>query len=173
MERGRNTTQSGSIAVFAIVAVLLSAAVIGCVYLVQKRGYQARASQPIMEVDTQQTPAESNTQQNQNDDRQSEEERRAAEQADADEKKRAEEVERKRIEAEQRAAAEAERQRQAQADQQSATPAEVPHTGAAPQELPTTGPADTLMQVVAGGSMVAVVMAYLKSYRYRFGSLLK
>lgn len=171
MERGRNTTQNGSIAVFAIVAVMLSAAVIGGVYLVQKRGYQTRIAQPIMEVGTEQAPQDSDTQQDQAA-QQSEEQKRAAEQKAADDKKQAE-AEQQRVAAEKQATAEAERQRQAQQQAAAATPAEVPHTGAAPQSLPTTGPADNLMRLAAGGIMVALVAAYLKSYRHRFGSLLK
>lgn len=173
MQQGRYTTQGGSIAVFAIVAVVLSIALIGAVFVAQKRGYQVRSDQPIMEVadDAANQPAE----QPQPSEQQSDAEKQAAEQKAAQEKAAAE-AEQKRVEAEKQAAAEAERQRQAQAQAQqqaAAAPAEVPHTGAAPQALPTTGPADNLMQLIAGGIMVALVAAYLKSYRYRFGSLLK
>ena len=174
MQQGRYTTQGGSIAVFAIVAVVLSIALIGAVFVAQKRGYQVRSDQPIMEVadDAANQPAE----QPQPSEQQSDAEKQAAEQKAAQEKAAAE-AEQKRVEAEKQAAAEAERQRQAQTpaqqQQAAAAPAEVPHTGAAPQALPTTGPADNLMQLIAGGIMVALVAAYLKSYRYRFGSLLK
>lgn len=181
MQYGRRTNQGGSVAVFAIVAFLLSAAVIGGVYLVQKRGYQVRSGQPIMETVTQPQPSdeqkkadEEKTQQEQ---QKTEADKQVAEQKAADDKKKADEQ--KRLEAEKQKAAEAERQRQqqAQANNQAPTPqATVPQTGVAPQpteQLPTTGPEENLIQVAAGGIMLALVMAYLKSYRHRFGSLLK
>lgn len=178
MQQGRHTTQGGSIAVFAIVAVLLSAALVTAVFVVQKRGYQVRINQPIMEVadNSSDQPAEQSQQAPQQTDAEKQAaDQRAAEQKAADDKKKAE-AEQKRVEAEKQAAAEVERQRQVQAQvqqQAAAAPAEVPHTGAAPQALPTTGPADNLMQLIAGVIMVALVAAYLKSYRHRFGSLLK
>ncbi len=178
MQYGRRTNQGGSVALFAIVAILLSAAVVGGVYLVQKRGYQVRSSQPIMETATQPQPSDeqqkADEEKKQQEQQKAEADKQAAEQKAADDKKKADEQKRVEEEKKKAAAAEQQRQQQAQANNQAQTT--VPQTGISPQaaeHLPTTGPEENLMQVAAAGIMLAIVVAYLKSYRHRFGSLLK
>src|SRR3990167_6088779 len=52
----------------------------------------------------------------------------------------------------------------------------MPQTSTAPQvaaPLPQTGPSDWLTQALTVGVLVAAIGIYLKSYRHRFGSLLR
>lgn len=178
MYSDKRANQSGSVAVFLIVSVVLAAAVIGGVYFVHQRGAQVRTAQPVAQQsstnDRQPDPQPQPT----GDAKQQEEARKQAEAA-----KQAEEAKKKADqEAKQRQDQLAKEQAQKQAAQQAPAQTPVPQTGPStpasqtPEpsgHLPTTGPEDTLLQLLAGGSMIAILGAYLRSYRHRFGSLLR
>jgi outer membrane biosynthesis protein TonB len=163
------TNQGGSVAIFLLVSVMLAIAVIGGVYVAQKRGLDARAAQPIMEVtpesQSNKTPTPAQTEQ------QKQAAEKQKQQAEADKQaaaaKQAEELKKKQ-------AQEAAQKQQAAANAQ--TPAApTPQATVVPQtaHLPTTGPAENFAQVIAAGLIVAVVIAYFRSYKFRFGSYLK
>lgn len=175
----RQTSQSGSIAAFLMVGIVLAGLVIGGVYLAHQRGEVARAGEP--------TPApvavhHENTSTNNTS---SDQQQKTAEQEAAD--KKAAEQKAAQQKADEQAAADKKAAEQKAADQKAAEQeaaqaptavATVPQTGrvAAPEtadQLPVTGPADGLLQVLAGGILIGGVIAYLRSYRYRFGSLFR
>jgi LPXTG-motif cell wall-anchored protein len=172
MYSNKRTSQGGSAAVFLIVSVLLAAAVVGGMYAVQKRGSQAREVQPIAQTSTNEQKQESN---NQTQEAEQQKQAEAQKKAAADKQAQADAL--KKAEADKKAQADAEKKRQeaAQKAQQAPAPAAtIPQTGVVSQpadKLPTTGPESNLMQLLAAGVLVAMVGAYLKSYRYRFGSV--
>lgn len=182
MDTSRRTNQGGSIAVFLIVSVILAVGVIGGVYFVQQRGTHVRTNEPIAQnnppkpAEQQKAPAEEAA--TSDDEKKQAEQQKAEADKQAAEKKRAEERQ-KKAEAEKQAAAEAEKKRQAeQSAAQSAAPAppsDIPQTSTAPRasNLPQTGPEDSMPQIVAGAVLLGVLIAYLKSYRHRFGSLFR
>lgn len=171
MYSNKRTNQGGSVAVFLIVSVLLAAAVIGGVYFVHQRGEQVRSVQPIAQQPTPQNQPQQGTQQDPDAAKKQEEARKQAEAAkQAEEAKKKADQETKQKQAQEQAAKEqAEKQRAAQ--NKPPQPTTVPQTGTG--HLPDTGPSDTLMQLVAAGIMIAIVGAYLRSYRHRFGSILR
>lgn len=174
------TNQGGSVAVFLIVSVVLAAAVIGGSYALQQRGEYARTNEPVP-VQKNET---SETDKNKQDARAEVEKQKEAQekteretaQKQADEKKRVEEQRKldaqKKEDAQKRTAAEEAKKNQ---EQQAATAQTIPQTSTAPsaKSLPQTGPEDTLPQFVGVAILLAVLIAYLKSYRHRFGSLLR
>lgn len=179
MDTTKRTNQGGSIAVFLIVSVVLAAGVIGGMYFVQQRGAHVRTNEPISQTnppkpaDEQKKPAEEQ--------KPSEEEKKQAEQQKAEAEKQAaakkQEEQQKKAEADKQAAA-AEAEKKRQAEQQAAAPAppsNIPQTSTAPTagNLPQTGPEDSMPQVLAGAILLGVLIAYLKSYRHRFGSLFR
>jgi LPXTG-motif cell wall-anchored protein len=181
MYSNKRTNQGGSVAVFLIVSVLLAVAVVGGMYAVQKRGSQAREVQPIA-----QTPTNEQKQETNNQAQEAEQQKQAAEaekQAETQKKaaadKQAQADAQKKAEADKKAQADAEKKRQEAAQKAGQAPAPaatIPQTGVTSQptdKLPTTGPESNLMQLLAGGVLVAMVGAYLKSYRYRFGSVVR
>jgi uncharacterized surface anchored protein len=170
----KRTNQSGSIAVFAIVAVLLAAAVVGGVYFVHQRGENARQGQPVA-----QAPA---TDQQTDEQKKQQEQQKQQQQAADDAKKKQEAEAKKQAEAQKQAQqkaqqdAEQKKQQEAQKQAQQKQQAAIPQTSTAPQpteKLPTTGPEDHLVEIAAGGVLIAMIGMYLKSYRHRFGSLLR
>lgn len=165
MYSNKRTNQGGSVAVFLIVSVLLAAAVIGGVYFVHQRGEQVRSVQPIAQQPTPQNQPQQGTQQ---DPDAAKKQAEAAKQAEEAKKKADQETKQKQAQ-EQAAKEQAEKQRAAQ--NKPSQPTTVPQTGTG--HLPDTGPSDTLMQLVAAGIMIAIVGAYLRSYRHRFGSILR
>lgn len=183
MYSDKRTNQGGSVAVFLIVSVVLAATVIGGIYVVHQRGEQARTMQPIAQQsnknDQQPDPQPQPTQQSQDEAKKQEEARKQAEAAkQAETAKKAEEAKKKAdqeaaVKQRQDQAAKEQAQKQAAAQNTPAVP--VPQTGYSPDtsHLPTTGPEDTLPQLIAGGVMIAIIGAYLRSYRHRFGSLLR
>lgn len=173
MYSNKRTNQGGSVAVFLIVSVLLAAAVVGGVYFVHQRGEQVRSVQPIAQ---QPTPAAQNKpQQNAQDPDAAKKQEEARKQAEAmkqaEEAKKKADQEAKQKQAQEQAAKEEQAKKQQAAQNLPQQPTPVPQTGTG--HLPTTGPSDTLMQLIAAGVMIAIVGAYLRSYKYRFGSLLR
>lgn len=175
MNTNRRTNQGGSVAVFLIVATLLSAAVIGGAYAIQKRGAHVRTNEPI----AQQTDASKQKTGEQASKQQTDDEKKKA---DAEAAKQAEDKKAQ----EQKVAAEkkAEAQKQADAAKQAAADAEkkraqqqavIPQTSTAPTtgNLPQTGPSDAFPEFIGAAILLGVLIAYLKSYRHRFGSLLR
>ena len=176
MYSAERTNQGGSVAVFLIVSVVLAAAVIGGVYFVQQRGAHVRTNEPIARQDA--------AQKQQDDQAKTDADKQKADQEAA---KRAEDEKKQQIakdeaakKAEEQKKAEAEKQQQITAQQQEQAAARegataIPQTSTAPQasKLPQTGPEDTFPQVLAGATLLAILLAYLKSYRHRFGSLLR
>lgn len=178
------TNQRGSMAVYVIVTVALAAAVISGMYFAQKRGESIRSTAPLAQNG--QTSQQSN---NQDDAAKKADEQKKSEQAKQEEEKQKADAEEKKKDEAQAAQkkqqeAEAKKRQEADAAQKQAAerqttqqvPATVPQTSTAPQSterLPQTGPSDHLPEVIAGAVLLAVVGAYLKSYRYRFGSILR
>lgn len=176
MYSSRRTNQGGSVAIFLIVAALLSAAVIGGTYAIQKRGAHVRTNEPIAkQTDQSKQTSDDQTKNQQSDaEKQKAEAEAAAKQAEA---KKAQEqkaaadkkaADQKQAEvAKQAAAAEAEKKRQQQAV--------IPQTNTAPaaNSLPQTGPTDAVPEFIGGAILIGALIAYLKSYRHRFGSLLR
>jgi Flp pilus assembly protein TadB len=165
-------------AIFLIGAVILSIAVIGGAYALQQRGAQVRTNEPIAQQrDTNESQNNQSQQQSEEDKQKAEAEKKAAEAKKAEEQKAAadKKAEQERAAAEaqkQQAAAEAEKKRQQAAAQQ---PASIPQTSTAPtaNTLPQTGPSESLPEFIGAALLLGAVIAYLKSYRHRFGSLLK
>lgn len=159
------TNQRGSIAIFLVVSVLFASAVVGGAYLLQQRGAHVREAEPIAQNKSNQDQSKEDTQKQAAEDQAKQQ---AEQQAQAE--KQAAEA-RKKAEAEKTAAAEAEKRRQ----QEQRAAASIPQTGVTPQasHLPQTGPEDYMAQVISGAVLFGVVFAYLKSYRHRFGSLLR
>ena len=172
MYNDTRTNQAGSIAIFLVVTVLLAFAVVGGSYLVQKRGVSARSQMPVLEGATsEQKPQEdsnknsensqSNTQAQQEAAKKAEEDRRKSEAAAAAEKK---------------AQADKEAKQKAEQEATKQPPAtSVPQTSTAPQSseaqhLPTTGPTENFIAVIGASILLGAVVAYLKSYKFRFGS---
>ena len=179
MNTKRRTNQGGSVAAFLIVAALLSAVVIAGAFAIQKRGESVRTNQPVAQQrDTpKQEQKKTTTEQTEADKQKAEEAKKTAEAKQAAEQKAAADkkaAELKQTEAaKQQAAADAEKKRQqAQATQQ---PAVIPQTSTAQtaKSLPQTGPSDMLPEFIGGAILLGIILAYLKSYRYRFGSLLR
>lgn len=184
MHNPARTNQSGSMAVYAIIAIVLAAAVISGVYFAQKRGESLRSTAPLAQngQTSQQSKTEDEAAKRAEEQKKSEQAKQAAEKqkADSEAKKKAEEqaTQKRQQEAEvkkrQEAAAAQKKAAEEKAAQQ--VPATVPQTSTAPpstERLPQTGPSDHLPEVIAGAVLLAVAFAYLKSYRYRFGSILR
>lgn len=181
MYSDRRTSQGGSVAVFLIVSVVLAAAVIGGVYFVHQRGDQVRSVQPIAHQPNK-TDQQPDQQKQQSDDeaKKQEEARKQAEATKQAEeaKKKADQEAKQRQEQAAKEKEQAEKQRIAQNNAQTNVPqtgpsASTAQPNAGTNHLPTTGPEDTLPQLVAAGVLIAIVAAYLRSYRHRFGSLLR
>ncbi len=178
MNTNRRTNQGGSVATFLIVAALLSAVVIAGAFAIQKRGAHVRTNEPIAQQATDTTPQKTDEQskaQQSGSDKQKAEADEAAKQAEAKKAQEQKAAADKKIQeqkqadaAKQAAAAEAEKKRQQ--EQQ----AVIPQTSTAPtaKSLPQTGPSDALPEFVGAAILLGVLIAYLKSYRHRFGSLL-
>ena len=180
MYSDRQTSQGGSVAIFLIVAAVFVALVVGGMYAVQNRSKQAQTATPAPVA---QNPASTTSPQQSDQQKQADEakKKQQEQQAAADAQKKAQEQA-----LAEKQAQEAKKKQEEQAKQNAAkaqAPATVPQTSTAPapsaatapssSNLPTTGPEDNLIQVVGGGVMVAILGAYLKSYRHRFGSLLR
>lgn len=179
MYSDRQTSQSGSVAIFLIVTAVFVALVVGGMYAVQNRSKQSQATTP---APTAQNPASTSSPQPSDQQKQADEaKKKQQEQQAAEEQRKAQD----KAQAEKQAW-EAKKKQDELARQNAAkaqTPAAVPQTSTAPappaatapssNNLPTTGPEENLIQLIAGGIMVAMLGAYLKSYRHRFGSLLR
>lgn len=189
MQVNRRTAQRGSVATFLVVAAVLAAIVIGGAFALQQRSAQVRTGESIaQQSDESSEGAGSDTTQQQSSDEQAqqkadEEAKKQAEAKQAEEQKAAAEkqaAEQKAAEAQKQqadaaatAAAEAEKKRQ---QEQVAAQAAIPQTGVTPStagSLPQTGPSETIAQLIGVTILLGVVLAYLKSYRHRFGSILK
>ncbi len=179
MYTSRRTNQGGSVVVFLIVSVILAAGVIGGIYAVQQRGAHVRTNdeQIAKQGDTQQSQQKAEDTKNADDEaakKQAEQQaadKKAAEQKQAQERQQAEQ---KKADADKKAAAE--EQKRQQAEQQSRQAADtIPQTSTAPAagSLPHTGPEESFIRVIGGATLLGILIAYLKSYRHRFGSLLR
>ncbi|MFZ1360745.1 MAG: LPXTG cell wall anchor domain-containing protein [Candidatus Saccharimonadales bacterium] len=165
MQVTTRANQGGSVAIFLIVSAILALAVIGGMYALQKRDTQTQIAGSTGADTSQQAGEQSDSTAKdsaaQKAAQAQEEQKKQAQQKQAADKKAQEE----KAAADKKAADEAARQQAA-----------IPQTSTAPavssDKLPQTGPSDTLWQVVGGAILLGVTLAYLKSYQYRFGSLL-
>ncbi len=172
MQVNRRTAQRGSVATFLVVAAVLAAIVIGGAFALQQRSAQVRTGESIaQQSDESSEGTGSGSAQQQSSDEQ------AQQKADEEAKKQAEakqaEAQKQQADAAATAAAEAEKKRQ---QEQVAAQATIPQTGVTPSttgSLPQTGPSETIAQLIGVTILLGVVLAYLKSYRHRFGSILK
>lgn len=171
MYNDTRTNQAGSIAIFLVVTVLLAFGVVGGSYLVQKRGVSARSQMPVLEGATsEQKPQEDSNKNNENSQSNTQAQQEAAKKAEEDRKKSEAAAAEKKAQADKEAKQKAEQEAAKQAPATS-----VPQTSTAPQSpeaqhLPTTGPAENFIAVIGASILLGAVIAYLKSYKFRFGS---
>ncbi len=172
MQTTTRTNQGGSVAVFLVVSAVFAMAVIVGMYAVQKRNDQIQSAPVAGQGTSSNTKEQTKTPSPDEADKRHADEKAAADKQAAQQKAAAEKKANDEKVAQQKAASdEAARQKQAQHDaaNQQAT---IPQTSTATSHLPQTGPSDTTWQVVGGAVLLGAVIAYLKSYHYRFGSLL-
>lgn len=180
MYSANHTNQNGSVAVFLIVSIVLAAAVIGGVYIVQQRGNQVRTVQPVA-----QQPTPTVTQEGSDSEAKKQEETKRQQEAakQAEEAKKAAEEAQKKKQQEQATQAAKEQAAKEEAQKRAQQQTNVPQTSTAPaqtvpsatgnEHLPTTGPVeDSLTQLLAAGIMIIIIGAYLRSYKHRFGSII-
>lgn len=183
--RQRQTDQSGSVAAFLVVGIVLAGLVIGGVYMAHQRGESARSgdtSAPVAVHQDKKTNNQSSKNTSDTGNEQAAKQQREKEQVA--EQKRQEEA---RAQAEEKAKQEKAKEEEAKRLTQSTAPTStaqtpamtIPQTGrtttpeAVVGQLPATGPMDTTLQVLAGAILAGGVIAYLRSYRSRFGSLFR
>lgn len=171
MYNDTRTNQAGSIAIFLVVTVLLAFAVVGGSYLVQKRGVSARSQMPVLEGATsEQKPQEDSNKNSENSQSNTQAQQEAAKKAEEDRKKSEAAAAEKKAHVDKEAKQKAEQEAAKQPPVTS-----VPQTSTAPQSseaqhLPTTGPTENFIAVIGASILLGAVVAYLKSYKFRFGS---
>ena len=160
------TNQGGSVLTFVIVGVVLAAMVVGGVYLLRQRGEQARGSQPTVgQTDT-------NKQQGQPAAKPSEENKDKKPETNNNSSQTKPEEEKPSTEGS--AQPQNSGNTQIPATGQPAPPATEQQSGTRPNvatgtpvdhsgALPQTGPFDTALQLLAAGTLTALVIAYIRS----------
>lgn len=158
----RQTNQSGSVVAFLVVGAVLASLLVGGIYFVNQRGNIARSGEsgPVAVTSDKKTEG--------NGTKKETSPSSTPQPAKNDDAKKETTPSRSTTPA----------PTQSSTTPQASAPTQVPTTGrTAPVEvqgqLPVTGPMDTAAQVAAGAILLAGVIAYLKSYRYRFGSLFR
>jgi len=158
MEYSR-TNQGGSVLAFVIVGVVFAAMVVGGVYLLRQRGEQARTAPVIAQNNTDKQQPQPSGQPAEEKDKKPETNTPPAQ---------------TKPEAEKKPASESDTKPQIPATGQVTPPATEQPTGTRPNvasgapidhsgALPQTGPLDTALQLLAMGTLTALVIAYIRS----------